>query len=231
MYEELKQRVWKANMQLPEFDLIILTWGNVSCIDREHGVIAIKPSGVPYETLCMEDIVITDLKGNIVDGTKKPSSDLMTHLALYQHFPDITSIVHTHSRWAVAWAQACRDIPVYGTTHADYFYGSIPCTDRMSIQHIQEHYEWNTGMEIVNTFKKRGLSLDQMNAVLVRGHGPFVWGTSCDKAVENALVLETIAEMAYHQECLVHKVCPPIEKELLDRHYKRKHGKDAYYGQ
>lgn len=231
MYETLKENVWKANLELPALDLIILTWGNASCIDRELGVIAIKPSGVSYDTLKVKDIVICDLDGKVIDGKYRPSSDLATHLCLYKAFPDIQSIIHTHSKWATIWAQANRDIPIYGTTHADYFYGDIPCTEPMSKQQIQGDYEWNTGEQIVSTFRDRHLSTEQTNAVLVGGHGPFVWGTNCEKAVENALVLENIAEMAYHRECLNQRPCNPLSQDILKRHYFRKHGKDAYYGQ
>lgn len=231
MYEDIREEVYRANVALPQHQLVILTWGNVSCIDREKGIIAIKPSGVPYASLRPEDIVIMDMEGKLLDGTYRPSSDFMTHLCLYKAFETMTSIVHTHSKWATIWAQAYRDIPVYGTTHADYFCGNIPCTKPMSNAQIQTDYEWNTGMQIIDTINQRNLKTEEMNAVLVGGHGPFVWGSSCDKAIEHARVLEVVAEMAYYREQLNHDGCNPIAKELLYRHYFRKHGKDAYYGQ
>ena len=231
MYENIKERVWKANLQLPALGLVILTWGNASCIDRELGVIAIKPSGIQYDKLKPEDIIICDLNGKVVDGCYRPSSDLATHLCLYKAFPDIQSIIHTHSKWATIWAQATRDIPIYGTTHADYFYGDIPCTKPMEKQQILDDYEWNTGEQIITTFQERHLSTEMMNVVLVSGHGPFVWGDCIDNAVENALVLEYIAEMAYHRECLNQTPKNLLSQEILKKHYFRKHGKDAYYGQ
>ena len=231
MYENIKERVWKANLQLPALGLVILTWGNASCIDRELGVIAIKPSGIQYDKLKPEDIIICDLNGKVVDGCYRPSSDLATHLCLYKAFPEIQSVIHTHSKWATIWAQATRDIPIYGTTHADYFYGDIPCTKPMEKQQILDDYEWNTGEQIITTFQERHLSTEMMNAVLVSGHGPFVWGDCIDNAVENALVLEYIAEMAYHRECLNQTPKNLLSQEILKKHYFRKHGKDAYYGQ
>ena len=231
MYEKLKEEVCLANKMLLTKHLVILTWGNVSCIDREANVIAIKPSGVAYEALQMEDIVITDMLGNVIEGRYRPSSDLMTHLCLYKAFEDVKAIIHTHSKWATIWAQAERDLPVYGTTHADYFYGSIPCTKPMCSAQIEHDYEWNTGVQIVDTFHQRHLLTSAMQGVLVAGHGPFVWGDTPQQALEYAEVLETIAEMAYHCELLAHDAKTPLSKELLHRHYFRKHGKDAYYGQ
>lgn len=231
MYETLKEEVLKANLSLPNLQLVILTWGNVSCIDRVHNVIAIKPSGVSYEHMQLEDIVVVDLDGNIIEGTCKPSSDTMTHVCIYKAFGHISSIVHTHSKWATIWAQANRDIPMYGTTHADYFYGDIPCTKPMNQQQTQDKYEWNTGTHIVHTLSERQIQSSEMNAILVGGHGPFVWGDICHKAIENAVVLENIAEMAFYREQLDHQPCERMPHHLVNRHYFRKHGKNAYYGQ
>ncbi len=228
MLENLKQKVFEANMALPRHGLVTFTWGNVSAIDRENGLVIIKPSGVEYETMTAEDMVVIDLEGNTVEGKYKPSSDTPTHLVLYKAFPNIGGIVHTHSRNATSWAQAERDIPAYGTTHGDYFYGSIPCTRKMTPEEIASEYEAQTGNVIVERFKE--LSPDDIPAVLVASHGPFAWGKDADTAVHNAVVLEEVALMAMQAESL----CPglkPMQQELLDKHYLRKHGDNAYYGQ
>lgn len=228
MYEELKQRVYDANLELPKRNLVVFTWGNVSEIDREHNVIAIKPSGVDYETLKVEDIVIVDLDGNVVEGTFRPSSDLDTHLELYKAYKEIGGVVHTHSRWATIFAQAHRSIPCFGTTHGDYFYGDIPCTREMTPTEIAGEYEKNTGLVIIETFKD--IEPLEMPGVVVASHGPFTWGKNAIDAVHNSVVLDEVAMMAWHT-LLLNPEKSSIQKELLDKHYKRKHGKDAYYGQ
>lgn len=228
MLEELKQKVLKANLDLVKHNLVTFTWGNVSGIDRQKGLVVIKPSGVEYDTMTAEDMVVVDLDGNVIEGKWKPSSDTPTHLVLYKAFKNIGGIVHTHSRWATSWAQAGRDIVAYGTTHADYFYGNIPCTRKMTPGEIAGEYEKETGNVIVETFK--GKSPDDIPAVLVNSHGPFAWGTDADNAVHNAIVLEEIAFMALQSERINLSVAP-MQQELLDKHYLRKHGKDAYYGQ
>lgn len=228
MLEELKKRVFEANLALPRHGLVTFTWGNVSGIDRESGLVVIKPSGVEYDVMTAGDMVVVDLDGNKVEGKWKPSSDTPTHLELYKAFPNIGGVVHTHSRWATSWAQAGRDIPAYGTTHGDYFYGAIPCTRKMTQQEIAGEYEKETGKVIVETFKNK--SADDIPAVLVHSHGPFCWGKDPDNAVHNAVVLEELAFMAFHTEALSPKV-GVMQQELLDKHYLRKHGKNAYYGQ
>ena len=228
MLEELKPKVLKANLDLVKHNLVTFTWGNVSGIDRQKGLVVIKPSGVEYDTMTADDMVVVDLDGNVIEGKWKPSSDTPTHLALYKSFKNIGGIVHTHSRWATSWAQSGRGIPAYGTTHGDYFYGEIPCTRKMTPQEIAGEYEKETGNVIVETFK--GKSPDDIPAVLVNSHGPFAWGTDADNAVHNAVVLEEIAFMALQSERINLSVAP-MQQELLDKHYLRKHGKDAYYGQ
>lgn len=232
MLEELKEQVLKANLLLPRYGLVTFTWGNVSGIDREKGLVAIKPSGVEYDTMSADDIVIVDLdSGKKVDGELNPSSDTPTHLALYRAFPNIRGVVHTHSRWATIYAQAGLGIPPLGTTHGDYFYGEIPCTRPMTSKEIcgaPGHYELETGNVIIETFSDK--SPDDIPAVLVRSHGPFAWGTSPENAVHNAVVLEELAFMAWHARMLNPRI-ETMQKELLDKHYLRKHGKDAYYGQ
>jgi L-ribulose-5-phosphate 4-epimerase len=227
MLEELKQKVWEANLELYRVGLVIFTWGNVSGIDRNQGLVVIKPSGVYYDTMKPEDMVIVDLDGKIVDSKLKPSSDTPTHLVLYKVFKQIEGVVHTHSEWATSWAQSGRSIPVYGTTHADNFFGEIPCTRKMTEPEVRGKYEKVTGNLIVETFK----NLDPMSvpAVLVNGHGPFAWGTSPIDAVHNAVILEAVAKMAFRNEMLGNR--QPIDKTLLNKHFLRKHGKDAYYGQ
>ena len=230
MLEELKERVLRANLLLPELDLVKFTWGNVSEIDREKGIIAIKPSGVDYENLTVDDIVLVDLDGNIVEGKLRPSSDTATHIELYKAFSDIGGVVHTHSEWAVSWAQSGRGIPCYGTTHADCFYGEIPCTREMTDEEIESAYEKNTGIVIAETFMKRNIDPMAVPGVLCVNHGPFSWGKNGHDAVHNAAVLETVAEMATKTELLNPSV-KPVKQAILDKHYFRKHGKNAYYGQ
>ncbi|ADU94288.1 L-ribulose-5-phosphate 4-epimerase [Geobacillus sp. Y412MC52] len=228
MLEELKQAVLEANLQLPQYRLVTFTWGNVSGIDRERGLVVIKPSGVAYDKLTIDDMVVVDLNGNVVEGGLKPSSDTPTHLWLYKQFPEIGGIVHTHSTWATVWAQAGKGIPALGTTHADYFYGEIPCTRPMTNEEIQGAYELETGKVITETF--RFLDPLQMPGVLVHGHGPFAWGKDPANAVHNAVVLEEVAKMAA-RTYMLNPNAQPISQTLLDRHYLRKHGANAYYGQ
>lgn len=229
MYRELKQRVWKANLKLPKYGLVTFTWGNVSEIDHQLGVIAIKPSGVEYDEMKVEDIVIVDLNGNIVDGMLNPSSDTATHLELYKAYPQIGGIVHTHSRNATVWAQAGMDIPALGTTHADYFYGDIPCTRRLSYHEIEDQYEKNTGLVILEEFEHRHIDPMAVPSVIVAGHAPFSWGKNANDAVHNAVVLEEISAMALATRSLNSGI--KIQPELSDKHYRRKHGDNAYYGQ
>ncbi len=229
MLETLKELVCKANLQLPAHHLVTFTWGNVSGIDRETGLMAIKPSGVEYGVLRPEDIVLVDIAtGEKVEGKLNPSSDTATHVELYRTFPNIGGIVHTHSRWATVMSQAGRAIPALGTTHGDYFYGEIPCTRKMTPEEIAGAYEAETGKVIVETFE--GRSPDDVPAVLVHSHGPFAWGTDPMNAVHNAVVLEEVAFMAWH-DLMLDPALPPMQQELLDRHYLRKHGANAYYGQ
>lgn len=228
MLEALKKAVWEANLALPTHGLVTLTWGNVSGIDREQGLVVIKPSGVPYEQLTEADLVVVDLEGNQVEGRLKPSSDTPTHLVLYKAFPAIGGIVHTHSSWATSWAQAGRPIPAYGTTHADYFYGTIPCTRPMTRTEITGAYEEETGQVIVEAF--RDLDPMHMPGVLVHGHAPFNWGKDPQEAVSHAVVLEEVAKLAYHTEQL-HANARVMDQALLDKHFLRKHGANAYYGQ
>jgi len=228
MLENLKIDVCEANFELKRNDLVIYSWGNVSGIDRDKGIVAIKPSGISYDVLTPDDIVLVDLEGNTVEGTLCPSSDTPTHLELYRNFLNIGGVCHTHSMNATIWAQACRSIPCLGTTHADYFYGSIPVTSLMTDDQIVSDYELNTGKVIVKTFEQ--IDPDQTPAVLVANHGPFTWGPTPAKSVESAIVLEQVAEMAL-KTAIIKPELPPISQTLLDKHYLRKHGKDAYYGQ
>lgn len=229
MLETLKNQVFHANLQLPKHGLVTFTWGNVSGIDRAAGLVVIKPSGVSYETMKAEDMVVVSLEsGKVVEGMLKPSSDTPTHLELYKAFPNIGGIVHTHSRWATSFAQAGRGIMPLGTTQADYFYGEIPCTRPMTPAEIGGEYEKETGTLIIETFKDK--DPDSIPAVLVYSHGPFAWGKSPEEAVHNAVVLEEVAFMNFHALALTPGL-PPMQKELLDKHYLRKHGKNAYYGQ
>lgn len=234
MLEDLKQKVFEANLQLVKYNLVVLTWGNVSAIDREKGLFVIKPSGVPYDTMKADDMVVMDLNGNKIEGELNPSSDTPTHLELYRSFGDIGGIVHTHSSWACSWAQAGRDIPAYGTTHADYSNGAIPCARGLTKDEVESEYELNTGKVIVEEFAKRGVSPAECPAVLIHRHGPFTWGKDALKAVENALILEEVAKMAYRTESIANLADSSnigIEQYLLDKHYQRKHGANAYYGQ
>ncbi len=229
MLEEIKQSVLKANLDLVKFGLVLFTWGNVSIYDESKDLIVIKPSGVPYEVMTANDMVVLDMGGKIIEGSLNPSSDAPTHIELYKNFKGIKSVVHTHSKWATSWAQACRCIPALGTTHADSFYGGIPCTRSMTEEEINYGYEKNTGAVIVETFKKEGINPLDVETVIVANHGPFSWGSSSGKAVENAVVTEYVAEMAFISTQLNQDASIP--KVLLDKHFLRKHGKDAYYGQ
>jgi len=228
MHEMLKQRVYKANLDLQKHGLVVFTWGNVSEIDRAAGIVAIKPSGVSYEDLRPESIVLVDFEGNVVEGDLRPSSDTPTHLELYRHFEGVGGVCHTHSKYATMWAQAEQGIPCFGTTHADHFYGPIPVTDALTRDEIDGPYEQNTGLAIVRRF--HNMDPLQMPAVLVASHGPFTWGADGAGAVENAVVLEQVAEMAYGTVA-INWYQNAIPQSLLDRHYLRKHGKNAYYGQ
>lgn len=229
MLEQLKERVYKANMLLPKYKLITFTWGNVSEIHRESGIMAIKPSGVEYDALKPEDMVLVDIRTEKkVEGDLNPSSDTDTHCELYRSFGNIGGVVHTHSRWATIFSQAGKGIPALGTTHGDYFYGEIPCTRKMTPEEIAGEYELETGKVITETFD--GKTPDDIPAVLVHSHGPFTWGKDAENAVHNAVVLEELAFMAWHN-LVMDSGLPPMQQELLDKHYLRKHGKDAYYGQ
>ncbi|KRK36386.1 L-ribulose-5-phosphate 4-epimerase [Levilactobacillus parabrevis] len=230
MLEELKQEVYEANMQLPKLGLVTFTWGNVSGIDREKGLFVIKPSGVDYDKLKPSDLVVVNLQGEVVEGDMNPSSDTPTHTVLYNAFPNIGGIVHTHSPWAVSFAGANLDVPAMNTTHADTFYGDVPAADALTKEEIEEDYEGNTGKTIVKTFKERGLDYEAIPAALVSQHGPFAWGPTPAKAVYNSKVLEVVAEEDYHSMQLTHKNLE-LPQYLLDKHYYRKHGKNAYYGQ
>jgi L-ribulose-5-phosphate 4-epimerase len=227
MLNDLKKQVFEANLDLVKYGLVIFTWGNVSGIDREKGLIVIKPSGVSYDDMKAEDMVVVDMNGNVVEGKYKPSSDTPTHLVLYKAFPKIGGVVHTHSEWATSWAQAGMPIPALGTTHADYFYGSIPCTRKLTEKEVQENYEVETGTVIVEAFKS--IDPNAVPSVVVNGHGPFSWGTDAHNAVHNAVVLEEVAKMAHHSLTL--NPVKGIDQYLLDKHYMRKHGPKAYYGQ
>ncbi|MCI8612012.1 MAG: L-ribulose-5-phosphate 4-epimerase [Clostridiales bacterium] len=228
MLEQLKEEVFAANMCLPKYGLVTFTWGNVSGIDREKELVVIKPSGVSYEEMRAQDMVVVSLEsGCVVEGKLNPSSDTPTHLELYRHFPTIGGVVHTHSRWATSWAQAGRGISAYGTTHGDYFYGEIPCTRKMTPAEIADAYEKNTGLVVTETFQDK--NFEDIPAVLVHSHGPFTWGKDPHEAVHNAVVLEELAMMAYYTEQMGQT--KPMQKELLDKHFLRKHGSGAYYGQ
>ena len=230
MLEQLKLEVYKANMELPKRGLVTYTWGNVSGIDREKGLFVIKPSGVDYDALRPEDLVVMDLKGNKVEGDLNPSSDTKTHLVLYNAFPELGGIVHTHSTHAVAWAQAGEDIPCFGTTHADYFYGSVPCARHLTDREIDEDYEMNTGHAIVETFKERELNPIHLPGVVCASHGPFTWGKDAAQAVYHAVVLEEVARMAILTR-MVNPAAVPAPQNMQDKHFMRKHGPNAYYGQ
>ena len=228
MLEELKKDVLKANLLLPKYNLVTFTWGNVSGIDRKSGLVVIKPSGVPYETMTEDDMVVVDLDGKVVEGKWKPSSDTPTHVELYRAFPSCGGIVHTHSRWATSFAQAGKGIAPLGTTQGDYFYGEIPCTREMSDEEIKGEYEKETGKVIIETFKD--INPEEIPAVLVHSHGPFTWGKDASEAVHNAVVLEEVAFMNFHS-LMINPEQTRMQQTLLDKHYLRKHGKNAYYGQ
>lgn len=228
MLEQLKDMVLEANLELPAKGLVTYTWGNVSGIDRDKGLVVIKPSGVAYEELKKEHLVVIDLDGNQVEGKLKPSSDTPTHLVIYRNFPEVGGVVHTHSRWATIWAQAGKGIPALGTTHADYFYGVIPCTRKMTGEEIKAEYEKETGNVIVEAFSS--INPNYVPGVLVNNHGPFSWGKDAGEAVHNAVVLEELAMMAYHT-CSLTPGINQIDQTLLDKHFLRKHGANAYYGQ
>lgn len=230
MLEELKKIVYEANMDLPKYGLVTFTWGNVSGIDRESGLFVIKPSGVDYDKLTPEDMVVMDLNGNRVEGKYKPSSDTPTHLEIYKAFPEVGGVVHTHSSYATSWAQAGRSIPCYGTTHADYIYGEVPCVRCLTKEEIDEAYEKNTGILIADYYKSMKKDPVAVPAVLCKNHGPFAWGKDALEAVHNAVVLEEVAKMAYRTE-LIQVEVKPAPQELQDKHYCRKHGDNAYYGQ
>ena len=230
MLKKLKHAVYEANMELPHRGLVTYTWGNVSGIDRERGLVVIKPSGVSYDELTPDDLVVLDLDGKVVDGKLNPSSDTKTHLELYKAFPEIGGIVHTHSPYAVGWAQAGRDIPAYGTTHADYFYGPVPCCRSLTEQEVEEDYERNAGLVIVETFRQRELDPVHVPGAICRNHGPFTWGKDAAQAVYHAVVLEEVAKMAVYTT----QIAPdaqPAPQYVLDKHFLRKHGPNAYYGQ
>lgn len=231
MYSELQQECFRANMQLPRLGLVLYTFGNVSCVDRARNVFAIKPSGVAYETMTPEDIVIIDIaSGEKIAGKMRPSSDTNTHLELYRAFDCIGSIVHTHSTHATAWAQAACSVPLYGTTHADHLATDIPCTDFMADERIKNDYETETGCQIIDCFRQKGLNPAEVPMVLVAGHGPFTWGIDSEKAVYHAKVLEELCQMAFMTR-LINPEISPLKATLVEKHYQRKHGKNAYYGQ
>ena len=229
MLEELKEKVFRANLDLVKHGLVIFTWGNVSGIDRKTGLVVIKPSGVDYDTMKVDDMVVVDLDGNVVEGTLRPSSDTPTHLALYRAWPEIGGIVHTHSTYATAWAQAGIDLPNIGTTHADYFHGDIPCTGDMSHEEVEGAYELNTGLVILRCFEEKNLNPVHTPGVLVKNHGPFAWGKDPHDAVHNAVVMEQVAKMAFVSYSVnPHLTMNPL---LVEKHFNRKHGPNAYYGQ
>ena len=230
MLELLKQQVLEANLELPKLGLVDFTWGNVSARDAASGAVVIKPSGVPYASMKQDDMVVVDREGRVLEGKLRPSSDLPTHLELYRQFPGIGGIVHTHSTWATVWAQTCRGIPALGTTHADYFFGEIPCTQQLSAQQIAGEYEAQTGVAIVECLRARGIDPAHMPAVLVANHGPFAWGKDAPAAVHNAAVLEVVARMAF-LSMQMDPTLPAMPQQLLEKHFLRKHGPGAYYGQ
>jgi len=230
LYKDLKQECYEANMQLNALNLVVYTFGNVSAVDRKNGVFAIKPSGVPYEDLKPEDIVIVDFDNTIIEGSMRPSSDTKTHAYLYKNWPNIGGVVHTHATYSVAWAQAQRDIPILGTTHADHLTSDIPCAPPMNDALIEGNYEHNTGIQILDCFKEKNLSYEEVEMILIGNHGPFAWGKNAAKAVYNSKVLEVVAEMAY-LTLQINPNAPRLKDSLIKKHYNRKHGKDSYYGQ
>jgi L-ribulose-5-phosphate 4-epimerase len=229
-YKDLKQECYEANMQLNALNLVVYTFGNVSAVDRENGVFAIKPSGVPYEELKPEDIVIVDFDNNVIEGSLRPSSDTKTHAYLYKNWPNIGGVAHTHATYSVAWAQSQRDIPIFGTTHADHLTSDIPCAAPMDDSLIEGNYEHNTGIQILDCFKEKNLSYEETEMILIGNHGPFAWGKNAAKAVYNSKVLEVVAEMAY-LTLQINPNAPRLKNSLIKKHYERKHGKDSYYGQ
>lgn len=229
-YQSLKQECYEANMQLNELGLVIYTFGNVSAVDREKGVFAIKPSGVPYEKLKPQDIVILDYDNNVIEGQMRPSSDTKTHAYLYKHWKNIGGIAHTHATYSVAWAQSQKDIPIFGTTHADHLTEDIPCAAPMKDELIEGNYEHNTGIQILDCFKEKEISYEEVPMVLIGNHGPFTWGENASKAVYNSKVLEEVAKMAF-LTLQINPQAPRLKDSLIKKHYDRKHGKDAYYGQ
>ena len=231
MLEHLKQEVCNANLYLPETGLVVLTWGNVSAIDRERGLIVIKPSGVDYSEMTPQDMVVVDLEGRVVEGSLRPSSDTDTHIELYKAFPNIGGVVHTHSFCATAWAQAGRSVPAYGTTHADSFYGEIPCTRNLTREEVESAYEKNTGLVIAEAFENKGIDPGEIPGVLIKFHGPFTWGKNAMDAAHNAVILESVCKMAMDTEALSGGKAELVDSYVLDKHYLRKHGKNAYYGQ
>lgn len=230
LYKDLKQECYEANMQLNALNLVVYTFGNVSAVDRKNGVFAIKPSGVPYEDLKPEDIVIVDFDNNVIEGTMRPSSDTKTHAYLYKHWPNIGGVAHTHATYSVAWAQSQRDIPIFGTTHADHLTADIPCAPPMADSLIEGNYEHNTGIQILDCFEEKNLSYEEVEMILIGNHGPFAWGKNAAKAVYNSKVLEVVAEMAY-LTLQINPNAPKLKDSLIKKHYNRKHGKDSYYGQ
>lgn len=229
-YKDLKQECYEANMQLNALNLVVYTFGNVSAVDRKNGVFAIKPSGVPYEDLKPEDIVIVDFDNNVIEGTMRPSSDTKTHAYLYKNWPNIGGVAHTHATYSVAWAQSQQDIPIFGTTHADHLTADIPCAPPMADSLIEGNYEHNTGIQILDCFKEKNLSYEEVEMILIGNHGPFAWGKNAAKAVYNSKVLEVVAEMAY-LTLQINPNAPRLKDSLIKKHYNRKHGKDSYYGQ
>lgn len=229
-YSDLKKECYEANMQLNELNLVVYTFGNVSAVDRENKVFAIKPSGVPYEILKAEDIVIVDFDNNIIEGAMRPSSDTETHAFLYKNWPNIGGIAHTHATYSVAWAQAQRDIPIFGTTHADHLTSDIPCAAPMSDLLIEGNYEHNTGIQILDCFKEKNLSYEEVEMIVIANHGPFAWGKNAAKAVYNSKVLEVIAQMA-HLTLQINPNAPRLKDSIIKKHYERKHGENSYYGQ
>ena len=230
LYKDLKQECYEANMQLNALNLVVYTFGNVSAVDRKNGVFAIKPSGVPYEDLKPEDIVIVDFDNNVIEGNLRPSSDTKTHAYLYKHWPNIGGVAHTHATYSVAWAQSQLDIPIFGTTHADHLTADIPCAPPMADPLIEGNYEHNTGIQILDCFKEKNLSYEEVEMILIGNHGPFAWGKNAAKAVYNSKVLEVVAEMAY-LTLQINPNAPRLKDSLIKKHYNRKHGKDSYYGQ
>ena len=228
--EALKKEIYHANLELVKQGLVIFSWGNVSAIDRESGFVVIKPSGVDYETMEASDMVVLNLEGQVVEGKYKPSSDTPSHLAMYREYDNIESVVHTHSEWATSWAQAGRDIPVYGTTHSDYFYGEILCTRKLTREEVETDYELNTGLVMIETLKKNKKDPLETPGIIIFNHGPFSWGETAKKAVHNAKVMEEVAKMAFRSEVINPRI-QPVSNYILDKHYLRKHGKNAYYGQ